>query len=408
MSKILRKISLILIFLYITAAGFAEIPDPYAPADDATKKILTEVDDLITQKKYESAFNQLGQVNDNEYLLAKKISLCINYFVSSIMHQEFAFKDLAENESLNDARSNNAAIQTIPFNPVATVGEFEKQKGPSAILEKTLGDYYASVYNHYSGNWLSSDEEILTNCEKYYQMAYEKDCYELLSLDNYGLASIQLKHFDNAIEAFQKELTFTDTADIHYNLALAYINIADNKSAFAQASKAAEGYENNDDYRTDAYLLCADALTYDNNTEEAENYVNKILSYSENNYRAFDELIFINLTAQKLDAAALYADKLFALAPESPAATQMVFRRYYSENKEELEKFFKRNLETYKDQPADLGNLYYHLAYYYLSVDKKEDAITNANLAKTNYIAAEQYTDNTKDAIDQLLNQCTQ
>lgn len=399
MSKILRKISLILIFLYITAAGFAEIPDPYAPADDATKKILTEVDDLITQKKYESAFNQLGQVNDNEYLLAKKISLCINYFVSRIMHQEFAFKDLAENESLNDARSNNAAIQTIPFNPVATVGEFEKQKGPSAILEKTLGDYYASVYNHYSGNWLSSDEEILTNCEKYYQMAYEKDCYDLLSLDNYGLASIQLKHFDNAIEAFQKELTFTDTADIHYNLALAYINIADNKNAFAQAS---------DDYRTDAYLLCADALTYDNNTEEAENYVNKILSYSENNYRAFDELIFINLTAQKLDAAALYADKLFALAPESPAATQMVFRRYYSENKEELEKFFKRNLETYKDKPAVLGNLYYHLAYYYLSVDKKEDAITNANLAKTNYIAAEQYTDNTNDAIDQLLNQCTQ
>lgn len=415
MKTYIKQFIIFCLFL-ITASPFfaqenpqqsAEEPNPFASADEKTKTILAETDNLIKQKKYETAFHHLGEKNENEYLIAKKIQICDDYFASSTMHQSFGFKDLAENETLNDARSNIENVPTIDFNPVKIVTDYETQNGTSAILEKSLGDYYVSVYNHYSGSWLSPDEEIVADSYKYYQLAYDKDCYDVDSLSNFGYACLQEKQYSKAIEVFQKLIAYADSANSRYNLAIAYMNISDYKNALVQANKAAEAYNDNPDYKTDAYLLCADALTYDNNTDEAEAYAKRVFEYSADNYLAVDELIFINLTAKKYDEAATYADKLFSLAPNSPGATQMIFRRYYANNKDELEKFFIRNLATYQGQPAVLGNLYYYLAYFYYGTNNKDKSVENANLAKNNFIDAGLYADNTKEAVDSLITECS-
>ena len=407
MKRTTKQLLCFFAILCITVSVFAEEPNPYASADETTKTILNETDDLINQKKYESAFNHLGTENENEYLIAKKIEICDEYFASSLMHQMFGFKDLAENETLDDVRKNTTELTTIAFDPVKIVTDYETKNGPSAILEKALGDYYSSVYKCYNGNWLMSDDEIIATSCKYYQLAYDKDCYDIISLNNFGYICLEQKQYDKVIDVFQKLLTYSESANIRYNLAIAYMSIGDYKNGLIHANKAAEGYADNEDYRTDAYLLCADALLYDNNAEEAEVYTKKVLEYDADNYLAFDELIIIYLTEKKYDDAATYADKLFALAPSNPTATQMVFKRYFTQSKEELEKFFIRNLETYKGQPAVVGNLHYYLAYFYYGTENKDKAVETANLAKSDFIDAGTYTDNTKEAVDSLIAECS-
>lgn len=62
---------------------------------------MTIVQQLINNKKYESAMKLLqcadSNVNRPDYVIAKT-ELVLNYFVTSIMHQFFALKDLKPNE----------------------------------------------------------------------------------------------------------------------------------------------------------------------------------------------------------------------------------------------------------------------------------------------------------------------
>jgi len=388
--------------LFFTTHLFAEDLNPYKSADNETKTLLDDTDKLIENKQYKSAFERLPTENKNEYIIAKKIEICDNYFATTLMHQTFAFKDLEKDETLDSVRSSNFSGNMVDFDPVKIVADFETKNGASAILEKSLGDYYMSVYTNYEGNWLLEDKEVINNCYNNYLLSYNKDCYDTTSLANFGYMCLATKDFTKAIEVLNKELTYKEDPNIHYNLALALINTGDNKQAAPEAQKAALSYKNLD-YKIDAYLLCAEAFSNENSFDEALKQVDTVLAYSENDYRAYDEYVSIYLKNNNFEKAGEYADKLFALAPEKPAATQMVFSRYFTVADDELEKFFVRNLETYKDKPAVLGNLNYHFAYFYFAKKNKDKAVLYGQQAKQNFIDAELYQDETKQAIDEML-----
>lgn len=331
MKKSINYFLAVISTVLLTSAAFAQdIPDPYAPADAATKQILDETNALISDEKYESAFNHLSKDNTNEYIIAKKIEICDNYFASSIMHQMFGFKDLEAGENLNDIRKNGGSFNSIVFDPVAIVTDYEAKNNTSAILEKSLGDYYMSVYNHYQGNWNENDQDVLAHCIQYYDLAYGKNCYTVQSLDDFSYACLLTKDYSKAAELLEKELNYQSDPNIHYNLAITYINMSNTEKAASEAEQAALGYDTNLDYKIDAYLLCADCMLAGNNVDKAKQYAEMAASFSENDYRIFDEYLEIYLVAKDYDNASKYADKLFAVAPENPSATQMIFKRYYN------------------------------------------------------------------------------
>ena len=101
----MKKSCLILLLIMLLVGFLFADTNVYEKMDLNTKKVIQEVDKLIEERKYETAFGTLTTANENEYILAKKIELCTNYFVQSMMHQLFAFKNLVDNEDIYDVRN---------------------------------------------------------------------------------------------------------------------------------------------------------------------------------------------------------------------------------------------------------------------------------------------------------------
>jgi tetratricopeptide (TPR) repeat protein len=425
----LQKKTLVLIILICSAAVtfaqqdesqvqvvYPETPNLYAEADNATIKLISNVDDLVAKKQYATAFNTLGADNDNPFIIAKKIDFCIENFVGTNMYQSFTFKDLSQDETLDSARDSHETLPEIAYDPVKIVTDYETKNGDSGILDKALGDYYMSCYRYFGENWLIPEKDIFDKASNYYQSALTKNYFDVQSLKDFALCLLHLEKYQDAENILNKELQYTQDSDAHYYLAIACIYQNNYDQGAAEGEKAIALYDSDPNikpevintYKADAYLLCADAALYAEKFDKAIDYTNKVLEYVKGDYRAYDEFISIYLAEKDFTNASLYADKLFAIAPESPSATQMVFKKYYGTANDELEKFFTRNIQTYNDNPSVLGNLYYHLAYLYYSEQKKDESVNAAHLCRDNYTKSQEYEGNTKDAVDSLISACEQ
>lgn len=394
---------------------FPETPDLYADADTATKQTISSVNDLIEKKQYKTAFDTLGTDNSNPFILAKKIELYNYYFAKSTIYQTAAFKDLEEGEFLELIRmSDDDTLVEVEFKPIDLVEQYESANGDCAILDKVLGDYYVGLLMNFPDCSPLSNSDIYMQGANYYNLAIKQNCFDVKSLHSYGICCLHTGDYENAKDSFTKELQYTKSADAHYYLSYAYLNLNDFTSAAAEGEKAVSLYdtdssirpENIPTYKADAYLMCADAMLYAKNYDSAINYTNKILEVSDGDYRAYDEFIAIYIASQDFKNAAFYSDKLFSVAPDNPAATQMVFKHYLNSYNDELESFVLRNITTYADKPSVLGNLYYHLAYLYYTEKRKDESIAAANLCKDNFVKSNEYEGDTKDAVDEMISTC--
>jgi predicted Zn-dependent protease len=101
-------------------------------------------------------------------------------------------------------------------------------------------------------------------------------------------------------------------------------------------------------------------------------------------------------------------DRLFALAPDNPSASQMVMKVYlYYKHPDALISFFQRNLSAYSDQPEALGNLDYHFGLQYESMGDEKDALAAARDAKTNFTKANAYSKDVSQAVEALIERTT-
>lgn len=68
-----------------------------------TNDIIAKANKLVEDKKYESAFKLLDtadSTNCNPDIFLLKEDIVLNYFVSSLMHQAFALKDINKDEDI--------------------------------------------------------------------------------------------------------------------------------------------------------------------------------------------------------------------------------------------------------------------------------------------------------------------
>ena len=93
----MKKVFLVLLCAFLVSAVYSK--NIYDSADEETKALIEQADQLIEERKYETAFGLLSS-DANEYIIAKRTEIATNYFAQSLMHQVFAFKDLEESETL--------------------------------------------------------------------------------------------------------------------------------------------------------------------------------------------------------------------------------------------------------------------------------------------------------------------
>jgi len=399
-----KKIVFILFFGVIISNLFCEV-DLYSSADKETREIINKADKLVEEKKYETAFHYLSEKNSNEYIIAKKTDICLNYFVQSMMHQMFALKDLNRNEEIDQLRGSKGTYTLIKYDPVSIIQEYEaRTKKSYPILNKALGDYYYEVNLRYNGRWIVSDSEIKELAVKNYDLAYTNNCFTSISLANYAELLLYQGNYQKSIELYEQALKQNnELINAHYNLAIAYLNTKNYKLAIEEAEIANRIYDKNIQYKMDALLLCSDISFLDNQPLKAIGYLEQGLKYTEQDYRFFKKLNKICLSIGDTQKANINADKLFALFPTNPAATQIVMDNYLSTDKsDELILFFNRNIEKFSNKNEILGNLYFHFAYFYNSIDK-EAVLKYAKLSREEFQKAGKYTSEIQNAIEQLI-----
>jgi tetratricopeptide (TPR) repeat protein len=336
---------------------------PYPSADLATRKVLVECDGFIAQRKYLSAYNALAPAaNDTDLVIAKRIELCLNYFVQSINHMMFAFADLKPGQDLMKLREGGGKYTLVAYDPPKVVEEYCKTKPRSALLEKSLGDYYFEVRMRYAGRWTESDEEVCRKSVARYEAAFGMGLEDALALANCAEACLQLGDNGKAVAYYDRSFALgMDSANARFNAALAFLGLERYDRAIAEAKRAAELYEGQPDYRFDAVLLAGDASRDMGDLDGAIALFAEAQKIEARDYRLYQKRLYAYLAKPDEAAALGDARSLFGIAPRNPAATQMVMAAYQdSEKAQWLEAFFEWGLKAYAADPEAQGNILYH------------------------------------------------
>jgi len=348
---------------------------PYDGADDATKKKLAACDELVTRQKYLSAYQSLGSEGaDNEFILAKRIELCLDYFAQSINHMIFAFADLKPGESLEKLRGGTGSFTMVVLDPPKAVEEYYKAKPRSALLEKSLGDYFFEVRLRYGGRWTESDEAVSGKAVSHYESAFGLGLADALSLANCAESHLQLGAYDKAASYYDRSFALgMDSANAHYNAAFAFLRLGQYDRALVEAKKAIALYADDPDYLFDACLLAADASGAKGDLDGGLSLFAEAQKIETRDYRLYNKRIYFYLARGDEAAALGDAQSLFALAPRNPGATQLVAAAYGESGKQAwLEDFFEWGLGAYASDTEALGNLLFYYSQW--AHDANDDA----------------------------------
>ena len=131
-----------------------------APAA-TTAEVLVDLDRLVAEKRYLSAFELLNEQengNSDPDIVLKKADLALKYFVNSLNHRVFSFKNLKEEENILEVRGAVGTSTIFPFDIEEVFTTLIKNNPEDQRLHVALADYYLDVYDRFRGRWEKSDE----------------------------------------------------------------------------------------------------------------------------------------------------------------------------------------------------------------------------------------------------------
>ena len=338
------------------------------------KEILSKATDLVANKKYSSAFKTLKDFDPKDekpdiVLLEEDIAL--NYFVTSMMHQMFAFKDLKMNESVMDYRGKEGVYDMFSFSVNDIMDKLIKKYPTNYKLYKGLADFYSDVLIRYPGNWLKKDNELSDLVLKNYQIVIDHQAADYTVYYKVGLELVSRKKYKESIPNFLESIKLkSDNADTHYNLAYAYLYTNDRENALKYAKNSFDWYTDKN-YKEDAARMIGQIYVEMKNDSDAIKYYEIANVMEADNYYNLHPLL--NLYVKTTDPKAKETlNSFYNLAPDKPTIYNDLGNIYYENSKtSELIDFYLTKVPAYASDKKISGNLHFYLGQLYLDSDKK-------------------------------------
>lgn len=348
-------------------------------------EIISKANDLVADKKYASAFKVLSDFDsDNKKpdIVLLKEDIALNYFVTSIMHQMFAFKDLEKGEEVKDYRGTQGSFEMFKFPVNEILDRLIKDNRSNYKLYKGLGDYYSDVLLRYQGSWLKKDSELSNLLLKNYQVLIDHQQADYSVFYKVGLEILSQKKYKESISYFLESIKLKpDNADSHYNLAYAYMYTNDLENALKYAKTSYDLYVDKT-YKGDAARMIGELYSELKDSKNAIIYYEIANDIEADNYYNLKPLLSLYVkTGDSKEKVTMNA--FFKLAPENPTIYNDL-GDIYSENskQDQLSDFYLAKLFEYEKEPKIVGNLHFYLGQTYLKSDK--------NLAKEHFLKAKE------------------
>ena len=358
----MKKIT-ILLLTFLAFAGYSQ----------AQTDVLSAAQKLIDTKKYESAYVLLDKDDpDNEKpdVVLMKEDIVLNYFVSSIMHQAFALKDLKKNEDVMDYRGKNGSFSMFSFPVDSVLLKLIAAYPDNCKLYRGLAFYYTEVLNKYGEYWLIDEEELTQKAIDNGKKAIDGGCGDYNTYHNTGVALLWQEETEASIPYLKKATELEPKkADAHYNLAYAYLFTDQLDNAFPQAKTSYDLYKDKD-LKGDAARMTGQILMEKGDYRNALKYFETADKLIPNDYYNLSPLLRLYLVTGNSKAPGT-AKRLFELAPENPTIYQAMIEAYRFADKEpELVRFYKMQLPKYVKNDKVFGNLHFYLGNLAMEHDK--------------------------------------
>jgi tetratricopeptide (TPR) repeat protein len=386
--KIKNVLTTFIFLLAVISISFAD-NDVWAKADSKTAAILKQTNDLINKKAYFSAYKGLRDAdNQNDFILAKELKICLDYFVTSIGHSMFALTDLKPDQTIESLRGQPGNFQMVLFDPAKMFPEYEASHGQSGILKYMLGEYYYEVLKRYPGNWLEEDDAVIRKAIDNYKLAFSMKYLDAYSLSNAGELCLRIGDMASATTYTTQAISMdSSNANSYYNLAYAYFAAGNNEMALSNCVKAIDMYKNNPQYLYDSYLMKSDILLNLAKYDEALSALDKASSINSNDYHLPLKRNNIYLKMGDFNKARDFALQLFAVAPTNPASPQLVIKNYQNyQFDSQLIDFFDTAIGKYQENQHALGNLYFHKSQIEFRINQKDKALADIKKAKNCFL----------------------
>ncbi len=346
---------------------------------------IKKANDLITEKKYNTAFNLLDKfdpTNDKPNVVLLKEEILLNYFVTSILHQMFSLVDIKKNEDILDYRGKEGSFNTQLFAVDSILTRLITMYPTNCELKKGLANYYYEVHLKYGGRWLKDDKELFPIIQTNFEKAIDGGCADYLS--HYVLAYINLLQEKNeeSIPHFLASIELNDKyASSHYNLAYAYYFTNDEEKALKHAKRSLDLYSDKI-YKSDAARMIGQIYTELQDDKNAIAYYEEADKIDPENYYNIKPILHLYLKTNNKNTKQT-TNAFFNLDPTNPTIYYDLEEVYFSNNKgNELIDFYKSQFPMFKNNNTVQGGLNFGLARIYLQTDK--------NIAKGFFIKAKQ------------------
>jgi tetratricopeptide (TPR) repeat protein len=343
----------------------------------------------VTEKKYLSAFRLLeAQENgdSNPDIALKKAELALKYFVNSIYHTTFSFKDLEEDEDIRDVRGKPGASVIINFDMEKVFTPLINNYPGDQRLYVALADYYLDVYEKYGRQWEKSGEELLKDARSHYDKAIALGDLDSGTYFRDGKTALYMNDLDGVARLLEISVQKSDSyAPARYNLAYAYLFQGRPAEALPHAVAAYEIYDVIP-LKADAAMLAGQAYMECGNMEEALKYYLLCDKIAPDKYENLRRLMGLYVKLGRGEEAKIVGERIFEMDPANPTMARVFLDNYgYSSLEGELPGILNGLAAKYAGNPAAVGNLLYHLSVFYNHVGDNAMALKTIDEAEMNF-----------------------
>lgn len=249
------------------------------------KQALKKADQLLAERKYESAFELLEQAdsgNKSPLVFLKKVDIALNYFITSVNHTLFSFQDLKEGEDLLALRGSpgKRKVYKLAIHEALSqlVDKYPKNRKYKRILGYFLFDYY-NRFERQAGE--KADTSYLAQSKELLLEAYKHREYDNNSLNALGYFDYAAEKYDSAIVYFKKSYRL-NTSDIYavYLLTAAYFKAKKDEQAIKYGTIGLNLQNSRYDLKADLARILGIIYKERKDTKNAATYLDLAEEYS--------------------------------------------------------------------------------------------------------------------------------